>query len=168
MDSRVKGPAAGDKESFLELPRPLTHVGRPAPRLEILEANGRIELTAEIPGVPKDAVEVILDGDILTISVDKRNPNEGKSVHVSERPYGRFERSIQLPFTPAADSVQASVENGVLVLSFPRADRQRTHKIAIRGARPEREAGAIGSSWREKPAAAAEPLTLDVKAKPVP
>ena len=168
MDSRAKARDAGDKDSFLELPRPLTHVGRPAPRLEILEANGRIELTAEISGVPNDAVEVSLDGDILTISVDKRNPNEGKRVHFSERPYGRFTRSIQLPFAPAPDSVQASVDNGLLMLSFPRADRQQTHRIAIRGARAEREADAIGSSWREKPSASPEPLTLDVKAKPVP
>ena len=71
MVSQVKTQAAGERDEFLELPRSLTHAGGPAPRIDAFEIDGLVEMIAEVPGVPESAIDVTLDGDILTIEVDK-------------------------------------------------------------------------------------------------
>ena len=167
MDAEVKRKVADDQDVFMELPRLLNQVAPVGPRLDAHEADGTVELTAEVPGVPESGIEISLDGKILTIRVDKEDRNEGKRVHFSERWFGQFERSIQLPFEPEPDRVQASVENGVLTISFPRVDADRTRHIEIRGARPEvqeEERPAFGTDWPERERAQEVPLTLDVQA----
>lgn len=165
MVSQVKTDAAVDQDAFLELPRMMNHGGRAAPRIDGHEADGMIELIAEVPGVPESAIEVTLDGDVLTICMEKSNQNEGKRLHFAERVFGRFKRSIQLPFAPDPDTVEAALQNGLLTIRFPRVDRDRSRRIAIGGARPEvqGERSAIGSGWPER-ATPSEPLTLDIKA----
>jgi HSP20 family protein len=154
--------------AFLELPRKLTHMGRAAPRMDAHEFDGTIELTAEVPGVPESAIELSLDGNILTIAVDKRDLNEGRQLHFSERSFGRFKRSIQLPFAPDPEKVEAVLADGLLSVRFPRVDAQRSRPIAVRRARSEQsERSAIGSDWSDKPAPAEDPLTLTVKARPM-
>jgi HSP20 family protein len=169
MVSQVKTDVVGDQDAFLELPRKMNHGGRAAPRIDGHEADGMIELIAEVPGVPESAIEVTLDGDVLTIAIEKSNQNEGKRVHIAERVFGRFRRSIQLPFAPDPDRVEAALQSGLLTIRFPRVDRDRSRRIAIGGALPEaqRERSAIGSGWAER-ATPSEPLTLDVKASAPP
>jgi HSP20 family protein len=138
------------------------------PRLDVHETDGMIEMTAELPGVPESDIEVTLDGDILTIRGEKRDQREGKKVHFTERTYGIFERSIQLPFAPEPDRMEARSENGVLTIRFPRVEPERAHRIPIGGEKRvgKQEGGrstrsAIGGRWSEEPAAAAaDELTL--------
>lgn len=162
-------PVADDHDAFLELPHKLDQMGKAAFLLDAYEADNVIELTAEVPGVRETDIEVSLEGDNLTISVEKRDQREGKQMHFSERSYGRFQRSIKLPFAPDADSVNADVENGVLVIRFPRVESERTHRIAIGGARAERDQdrSAIGSTW-DKKSTAEKPLTLTDVASTTP
>ena len=160
--------ATENQDAFLELPHKLDESGRAAPLLDAYETDNIIELTAESPGVLESDIEVDLEGDVLTISVEKRGgKSDAKQVHFSERCYGRFERSIKLPFAPDPDSVEASVENGVLVLRFPRVQSQRTHRIRIGGtqAKTKDERGAIGSKWDNK-APEEEPLSLTQVVRP--
>lgn len=161
MASHGNTPVADHGDAFIELPHKLDQMGRAAFLLDAYEGDKIIELTAEVPGATESDIEVTLEGDILTINVEKRAQGEGKRIHFSERSYGRFHRSIQLPFAPDADSVKASVENGVLVIRFPRVESERTHRITIGGARAEtvQERSVIGSKWDEK-SAAEKPLTL--------
>ena len=167
MVSQVKTPAAGEQDAFLELPRRMTHGGRSAPRMDAFEVDGMIEMIAEVPGVPESAINVTLDGDILTIEVDKGKDNEGKRVHFAERAFGHFRRSIQMPFAPEPDKVQAALQDGLLTIRFPRVEQGRMHRITVYGAQLEApgQRSAVGSDWRER---AGEPLTLDVKATPAP
>lgn len=168
MDSQVKTQVAGDLDAFLELPRKMTRGGRASPRMDGHEADGMIEMIAEVPGVPESAIEVTLDGDVLTIGIEKGNQNEGKRVHFAERVFGRFKRSIQLPFAPDPDRVEAALQDGLLTIRFPRVDRDQSRRITICGARPEAQGErAIGSGWPER-ATPNKPLTLDVKASPPP
>lgn len=168
MVSQVKTQAVGEQEAFLELPRKMSHGGRSAPRIDAFEADGMIEMIAEVPGVPESAIDVSLDGDILTIEVDKGDDHAGKRAHFTERVMGRFRRSIQMPFAPDPDKVQASLQDGLLTISFPRVEQRRTHRIEVRGGRPEAkgQGSAIGASWPERAGSPTEPLTLDVKATP--
>jgi HSP20 family molecular chaperone IbpA len=160
MASHGTTTVAGDHDSFLELPHKLDQTGRTAFLLDAYEADNVIELTAEVPGVQESDIDVSLEGDILTISVEKHGQPEGKRMHFSERAYGRFQRSIQLPFVPDAESVKADVQNGLLVIRFPRVQSERTRRIAIGGTRAEgQERSAIGSKWSEQPKGE-KPLTL--------
>jgi HSP20 family protein len=170
MDSQVKTQTGGEQGVFRELPRDLSPGGSPYPRLSAFEANGMIEMVAEVPGVPESAIEITLEGDILTIQVLKANKDEGKRAHFGERAFGRFRRSIQIPFAPEPAKVQASLKDGLLTVRFPCVEVGRTHKISVSGTQPEADVrrSAVGSSWSERPETTREPLTLDVKASPVP
>jgi HSP20 family protein len=167
MDSQLKNVGSDtQEEAFLELPRHLNNVGRPAPRIDAHEDGGMVELIAEVPGVPESAIDISLEVDVLTIRVDKQDRNEGKRRHFSERTFGRFRRSIKLPFAPNPDTINASVEDGLLIIRFPRVKAHEPHQIAVRRSTtpPMGERGAIGSNWANQSDSAEEPLILTVKA----
>jgi HSP20 family protein len=104
------------------------------PQMDIHEQDNRIEITAELPGVSQDDIELDLDGDMLTLKGEKRNQRQDKQAHVSERSYGSFYRSVQLPFAPDPDQVTADFKEGVLTVSIPRNEQQeRRRRIAIGG-----------------------------------
>lgn len=166
MGSQFKTQAAGEHDAFLELPRKMSNGGRPAPRIDAFEADGMIEMVAEVPGVPESAIDLNLSGDILTIEVDKGDDKAGKRALFTERAKGRFRRSIQMPFAPDPATVEASLQDGLLTIRFPRVEQNRMHRIAVRGA--QGQGSAIGSTWPERAGRPEEPLTLDIKATPVP
>jgi HSP20 family molecular chaperone IbpA len=168
MGSQIKTPAGAEQEAFLELPRKMAHGGRSAPRIDAVEADGMIEMIAEVPGVPESAIDVTLEGDVLTIEVDKGNGNEGKRAHFAERVFGHFRRSIQMPFAPDPAEVRAALKDGLLTISFPRAEQRRKHRVEVRAAPRETmgQGSAIGSDWAEHRGSPTEPLTLDIKASP--
>ena len=104
-----------------------------APRIDIDESDEVIHISAELPGVPKDAVDVSIDNDVLTIRGEKRCERKDERAHVTERFYGTFQRSIQLPFTPEPDQVQADFENGVLKITLPKEKPAHTsRKVEVR------------------------------------
>ena len=169
MDSHVRPQAAAEDNAFRELPRSMSQGGRPFPRIDAFEADGMIEMVAEVPGVPESAINVTLDGDRLTIEVDKPKRTDGVRVHFAERACGRFQRSIQLPFAPEPTRARAALHDGLLTIRFPRVERAGAQKIAIGAAPPDgrRERSAVGADWPER-SPAAEPLILDVRANAPP
>jgi HSP20 family protein len=169
MVSQTMTQAVDEQNAFLELPRELNGPGRAALLLDAYEADNVVELTAEVPGVREGDMELHLEGDKLTISVDKRGRSEGKKLHFAERSYGRFHRSIKLPFSPDPSSVTAQLENGVLVLRFPRVESSRTHRIPLARTQgqAEQERSAIGNTWDGK-SADQEPLDLTNVTTPTP
>jgi len=88
-----------------------------APRLDMHESENELTIEAELPGVDRNDIDVRLDGDMLTLSGEKRSQREDKqNPHFSERSYGRFQRTVQLPFRPEPGDVEAEFEGGVLCL----------------------------------------------------
>lgn len=124
--------------------------GRPGsmmnpPRIDLQDAEGELRLHADLPGVQPSDLDVRVDGDVLTIRGERKSENERneQNFHVMERSHGRFQRSIQLPFAPNPDEVQASVREGVLEVRIPkRAPQERSRRIEVRGA----ESGGGGHS----------------------
>jgi HSP20 family protein len=169
MDSQTMTQAVDAQNAFLELPHELNGPGRTALLLDAYEANNVVELTAEVPGVEEADMEMHLEGAELTITVEKRGPSEGKKLHFAERSYGRFHRSIKLPFSPDPSSVTAQLENGVLVLRFPRVESKRTHRIPLARTHGQADQGqsAIGAKWDGK-SAEEEPSALTKVTKPSP
>ena len=105
------------------------------PSLEVNASDNEIRVSAELPGMDEEDIELLVDQDVLTIRGEKKSETEDKGRHFSERYYGRFERSIALPFEVEEDKAEASFKNGVLTVTLPKsAKAQDTAKrIAING-----------------------------------
>ena len=119
--------------------------------MNVSEAENEIRITAELPGVSQDDVEVAVDDDVLTIRAEKRleKKDEKERFHFVERTYGTFQRSLRLPFPVDPEQVRANFENGVLTVTLPKTKAQdRSRRIQIRGgsaAGQNGEAGGQGS-----------------------
>jgi HSP20 family protein len=70
-----------------------------APNIDVTQNDQQVRITAELPGVREEDVEVSIDDDVLTIRAEKRvERDDGKDTrHISERSYGTFQRSLRLP-----------------------------------------------------------------------
>ena len=104
------------------------------PRINVSETDTEIRVTAELPGVDLDNLEVDVMDDMLVIRGEKtlEQSDEDENYHFVECAYGSFQRTVQLPFAADPDQVQASFENGVLNITVPKSEQQqRTHRIDV-------------------------------------
>jgi HSP20 family protein len=129
------------EDAFRGLPMMRTGPGAGfAPSLDVKETPQGLELTAELPGVQEADIELSLEGELLTLRGEKREEkaSEERGLHVQERSYGRFQRSLRLPFAPEPGTVTATFDKGVLHVGLPRPPQQaeQNKRIPIRGAAP--------------------------------
>jgi len=121
-----------------------------APRLDIHESDQELTVEAELPGVDRADLDVRLDGDLLTISGEKRSRRDDKqhNAHLSECSYGRFQRSVQLPFRPEANDVQAEFDGGVLKLRMPKRPevQEGSRRIEVKEGQRSLQGGAASSA----------------------
>ena len=107
-----------------------------APSMDVKETDKAIEVEAELPGVDEKDIQVTLDNDMLTIKGEKKAQKEEskKDYYMSERSYGSFLRSLQLPAGVDAGKVNATFAKGVLkvVLPKPAGAESKTKKIDIK------------------------------------
>jgi HSP20 family protein len=106
------------------------------PAMNIWTSDEGQVITAEIPGVEPDDLDVSVTGEILTLSGSRKQEKAGEEVryHRRERGYGRFKRSIQLPYPVQADKIDANFKNGVLFVHLPRAEEDKPKKITVKSA----------------------------------
>ena len=106
------------------------------PAMNIWTSEDGIKLTAEVPGVHSEDIDINVVGETLTLSGERKADElkEGARYHRQERGYGKFTRSIQLPFPVDVNQVEATFKNGVLNVSLPRAEEDKPRKIAVKSA----------------------------------
>jgi HSP20 family protein len=104
-----------------------------SPRVEVYERDGKLHVSADLPGLKKDDVRVEVLDNQLTIEGERRSEQRDEKGAWSERSYGRFFRSIPLPEGINPDSASASFENGVLhiALDAPKREERRGKQIPI-------------------------------------
>lgn len=109
-----------------------------APAVDVAEKDQAYEITAELPGMDQNNIEVKLSDGVLTIKGEKRQETEEKkkNYYVSERRYGSFERSFQVPDTVDAEKIEAAFSKGVLTVTLPKSvEAQKSAKtIAVKAA----------------------------------
>lgn len=90
-------------------------------------------VTAEVPGIAPQDIEISVNGRELTISGERKADElgEGEVYERKERWSGKFERTIKLPFNVEQGKVEAKVVHGVLSVTLPRAESEKPRKIAI-------------------------------------
>ena len=113
------------------------------PRMNIDDTGNEIRVTAELPGVSENDVQITLDDDMLIIAGEKRDEREvdDRDVRLVERMFGQFRRAIQLPFSPNPDRVDASFRDGVLTITVPKNAEQRSKQRKIEVKRDSAPAG---------------------------
>jgi HSP20 family protein len=104
-----------------------------APATDVYETAGHYVILMELAGVDRDRIEVTLDGNLLRVRGERREPppTEAKAqLHLMEIDYGPFERCIELPGPPpGAESVEAHYDNGFLRLRVPRPSGGRVIEV---------------------------------------
>lgn len=108
-----------------------------APQLETFRKDGKLVLRADLPGLSKDDVEIEVDDDMLTISGERTDEfkDERDDYYRSERSYGRFCRTVQLPDGVNPDEIAASFKDGVLEVTLPEpkvSEVRRSRQVKIR------------------------------------
>lgn len=104
-------------------------------KFDIGEDDKAIEISAEMPGMGEEDVDLTLSDGVLTIKGEKKAEHEekDKNYHLTERRYGAFQRSFRLPDTVDEDKLRASFDKGVLRVVLPKTveAKAKTKKISI-------------------------------------
>lgn len=113
-----------------------TSVGEWEPRIQIAETKEAVNITAELPGIKEDDLDLQISSDgYLSICGEKENTFESndKDAYFSEISYGSFKRTIPLPWDLDYDNAVAHYNNGVLSVSIPKTpvEKQKFKKITI-------------------------------------
>lgn len=103
------------------------------PPLNVWRGPDGVVITAEIPGVKLDAIDLTVHQNTFTLkgSRSPEAPGGETNWHRRERNYGPFSRVIELPYSVDADRVKASVHNGILTVELPRPESDKPRKINI-------------------------------------
>ncbi len=103
------------------------------PAVDVVDKGNAYELTAEIPGLDAKNIELSISDDVLTIKGEKNEEKEEKTKdrYVSERRYGSFRRSLQLPAGVDPSKIEASYKSGVLSVKLPKSDEAKKKQTVI-------------------------------------
>lgn len=106
-------------------------------RFEVSESDKEIEVSAELPGMTENDVDIQLANNVLTIKGEKKAEEERKekNYYLSERRYGAFQRAFRLPEGIDEDNISASFDSGVLRISLPKREETqgKQRQIQIKG-----------------------------------
>ncbi|MCU0511361.1 MAG: Hsp20 family protein [Anaerolineae bacterium] len=102
--------------------------------VDVAEHEKHYAVTANLPGVPAEAIEINLDDNVLTISAEVQQEHQAEKgrLLVQERHYGRFSRSVRFPSHVTAEGVEATHKDGLLTLIVPKLANGGAKRISIR------------------------------------
>ncbi|CUS83418.1 HSP20 family protein [Candidatus Kryptobacter tengchongensis] len=103
------------------------------PLLDIVDTKDNLVIYAEIPGVSKDDVKVKIHNDVLTISGERKEPEVSEKANclIREREFGKFMRSVRLPYPIDVDKVSAEYKDGILKIILPKKEEAKPKEIQI-------------------------------------
>lgn len=130
------------EKTLAEMDRMFDAVGRPLglrsvprgtfPAINVYDEGDAAVLTAELPGVEPEDIELTVQGETLTLKGRRcETPGEKSRVYRRERPQGEFMRTVTLPAPVNADKVKAEYRNGLLRVHMEKAAEAKAKKIEI-------------------------------------
>ena len=101
--------------------------------LDVVQRQDEITVKASIPGVTPDTIDLTIEDNILTIRAERKSDfeDEQSAYLIRERPIGSFYRALRLPETVDANKIKSIYENGVLIISLPKAEEKKKKQIKI-------------------------------------
>ena len=102
--------------------------------VDITERKDAYQVTAELPGLGIEDMEITFQDGLLTIQGERQQMPDAdeEKVYRAESRYGAFRRSITLPSHVQADKIEASAQDGVLQVLVPKAPEVRAKRIQVR------------------------------------
>ena len=124
--SELYGALSGDA-----IPMPAAGV---FPLTNVTEDSNNYYVRAELPGMQSDELNIQVTSDGISISGGRKIPEEDNGVkyHRREREAGKFSRSINLPGEINVNSVEASLDNGILTITIPKAEVAKPKQITVK------------------------------------
>ncbi|MBP1875961.1 HSP20 family protein [Ensifer adhaerens] len=112
-----------------------TKAAQEFPPINLWMGEDSVAVTAELPGIAPDDVDLTVRENTLTLTGERGSPAEGEKCvwHRRERVYGNFSRTVQLPFRVDPEQVEARFANGLLEVELHRPETDRPKKIQIKG-----------------------------------
>lgn len=103
------------------------------PAIDVSTGDKQMVIQVDLPGVKKDDIRVSLDGDLLTVSGERKEEKEtkDKDYYFSERSEGSFYRAVRLPEGTDTNLIQASYQDGVLTVTVPTPKSEPSKKVNI-------------------------------------
>jgi len=100
------------------------------PKVDMIDKGDRVEIHADMPGIPKDKVSITFSDDELEIKgeVEEEKKEEHKGYYHYERGYSSYYRRLGLPEGLDMDKAEATMENGVLTIVLPKSQQQKEKK----------------------------------------
>lgn len=130
----------GRLNRFLEDLPNHAETGNWKPAVNVDETAEELILTAELPGMKLEDLELEVENNVLTLSGEKaqvRTEGEDRKYHVWERTFGSFSRAFTLPRTVRVDDITAEFADGVLYVRMPKAPEARSRRIEVHAPRQD-------------------------------
>ena len=117
--------------------------GNFVPAVDVYEDAQKLVLKLEVPGIPKEALDIRVEGRTLTVKGERKFGNEEKEEHFHriERRFGSFERGFALPNSVDVENVEAQVTDGVLSISLAKKAEAKPKQIQVKVG-----SGSVGAS----------------------
>jgi HSP20 family protein len=104
------------------------------PSLDMYQTDESVVVRAFLPGVKAKAVQISVNGDLLTIKGEMKEKSDlhEKAYHIREQRYGAFERTLSLPAPVLADHATAEFEDGLLTITLPKLEETKPTTITVK------------------------------------
>lgn len=127
------------QDDFSRLFTPLAHHGRGTdwgdfiPTIEVEEDANQYKLQLEAPGMDRKNLDISVTGNTLTVKGERKaeEKKQEKGYFYSERRYGSFQRSIQLPTEVEDEKITANYKDGVLEVILPKSEKTKPKQIKV-------------------------------------
>ncbi len=123
MDSMLNGVPTFEKKECCDF----------SPRVDVVENADNVMMAAEIPGLEKDDIKIVVEDSLLKISGEKKSyfEDEQKGYVRRELKIGKFARSFNLPDYVDAEKIKADYKNGVLHVTLPKVEKVKPKEISV-------------------------------------
>lgn len=104
------------------------------PAVNVLEKKDAIQISADLPGLKPEDVEVTVEDGVLTIRGERsfEEAKEGQTYHRIERCYGVFERTFSLPNSVDTTKIEAKFKDGEMIVTLPRREESKPRSVKIK------------------------------------
>lgn len=105
-----------------------------SPAIDVVVEKDNVIVKADLPGLTKDDVSVTLQDNYLTITGEKKHESEQKEANyfLSERVYGSFTRTVELPLPVDAKKIEARFKDGTLQVTLPKSEEAKPKQIEVK------------------------------------
>jgi HSP20 family protein len=108
--------------------------GECSPTLDVLETEHAVEIVADVPGIPADALRVLIKNNVVLVVGEKERAEPSRtptSYHLVERDFGRFARAVRIQTAVDASRARATLAHGELRVAVPKLVERRGRETLV-------------------------------------